>query len=45
MIFDQKHCDLMQLFELDRGYLIFASQKQRGYSAEFVLIKRNACNR
>lgn len=45
MIFDQKHCDLMHLLELDQEYLIFASLKQRGYGAEFVLIERNACNR
>lgn len=47
IIFDHEHGDLMPLplLELDRGYLIFASLKLRGYGAELVLSKRNACSR
>lgn len=44
-IFDEKHCDVMPLLELDRGYVIFASVKLREDDAGFAWIQRNACNR
>ena len=40
IVIDQNHCDLMYLFEHDRGYLIFAFLKLKGYGAELVNQKK-----